>query len=156
MIENSKLERTFLLIKPDAVQRGKIGEILGRFEAKGLKIVALKMLQIKPEQAARQYECHKEKEFYNSLVDFICSSPAVAVVVEGRNAITLCRRIMGGTKPLESLPGTIRGDGSLDVKHNLIHGSDSQASYEHEVQVYFTDEEMVKYNLELENWIYYS
>lgn len=156
MVENDRIERTFLLIKPDAVQRGKIGQIISRFEDKGLKLVALKMLQVTPEQASRQYACHKGKAFYDSLVEFICSSPSVAMVLEGRNAVALCRRIMGATDPMESCPGTIRGDGSLDVKHNLIHGSDCHESYKHEVKVYFTDDEILKYNLELVSWIYYS
>ncbi|PKL47917.1 MAG: nucleoside-diphosphate kinase [Candidatus Riflebacteria bacterium HGW-Riflebacteria-2] len=149
-------ERTFLLIKPDAVQRGFIGKIITRIEEKGLKIAALKMVQVSPEQAARQYECHKGRPFYDSLVSFICSSPCVAMVIEGRNAIALCRRLMGATSPDDSQPGTIRGDFSLDVKHNLIHGSDCAESFAHECQVYFADDEILNYHLDLERWIYYS
>lgn len=149
-------ERTFLLIKPDAVQRGFIGKVISRIEEKGLKIVALKMVQVTPEQAARQYACHKGRPFYDSLVQFICSSPSVAMVVEGRNAIALCRKLMGATDPAESLPGTIRGDFSLDVKHNLIHGSDSAESFAQEFIVYFSNEEILNYHLDLERWIYYS
>jgi nucleoside-diphosphate kinase len=156
MVENDKKERTFLLIKPDAVQRGKVGQIISRFEDKGLKLVAMKLLKVSPEQAAQQYACHRGKDFYESLVEFICSGPCVAMVLEGRNAVALCRRIMGATDPMQSQPGTIRGDGSLDVKHNLIHGSDSAESFAHEVQVYFTESEILKYSLELEPWIYYS
>ncbi len=149
-------ERTFLLIKPDAVQRGFIGKIITRIEEKGLKIAALKMIQVTPEQAARQYACHKGRPFYDSLVSFICSSPSVAMVVEGRNAIALCRKLMGATDPAESQPGTIRGDLSLDLKHNLIHGSDCAESFAHECKVYFTEEEILNYHLDLERWIYYS
>jgi nucleoside-diphosphate kinase len=149
-------ERTFLMIKPDAVQRGFIGKIITRLEEKGLKIVALKMLQVTPEQAARQYECHKGRPFYDSLVSFICSSPCVAMIVEGRDAIALCRRLMGATDPTESQPGTIRGDFSLDIKHNLIHGSDSAESFAHESAVYFGSDEILNYPLDLERWIYYS
>ncbi len=149
-------ERTFLLIKPDGVQRGFIGRIIGRIEEKGLKVVALKMVQVTPEQAARQYECHKGRPFYDSLVQFICSSPSVAIVVEGRNAVALCRRIMGATNPADSLPGTIRGDFSLDVKHNLIHGSDSAESFAHECAIYFSADEILNYHLDSERWIYYS
>ncbi|OGK10621.1 MAG: nucleoside-diphosphate kinase [Candidatus Riflebacteria bacterium GWC2_50_8] len=149
-------ERTFLLIKPDAVQRGFIGKVISRIEEKGLKIVALKMVQVTPEQAARQYACHKGRPFYDSLVQFICSSPSVAMVIEGRNAIALCRKLMGATDPTESLPGTIRGDFSLDVKHNLIHGSDSAESFAQEFTVYFSNEEILNYHLDLERWIYYS
>lgn len=149
-------ERTFLLIKPDAVQRGFIGKVISRIEEKGLKIVALKMVQVTPEQAARQYACHKGRPFYDSLVQFICSAPSVAMVVEGRNAIAICRKLMGATDPAESLPGTIRGDFSLDVKHNLIHGSDSSESFAQEFIVYFSNEEILNYHLDLERWIYYS
>lgn len=156
MTETGKSEQTFLLLKPDAVQRGMIGKILARLEEKGLRIAALKMLQVTPEQAARQYECHFGKPFYPSLVEFICSGPSVAMVVEGRNAIAICRKLMGATSPDESLPGTIRGDYSLDVKHNLIHGSDCPESFKHEVKVYFSESEILKYHLELERWIYYS
>lgn len=156
MNEIGENEHTFLLLKPDAVQRGIIGKIISRLEDKGLKIVALKMLQVTPEQAARQYECHFGKPFYPSLVEFICSGPTVAMVVEGRNAISLCRRIMGATSPGDSQPGTIRGDYSLDVKHNLIHGSDSLESFRQEVEIYFSEAEIVNYHLELERWIYYS
>lgn len=148
-------EKTFLLIKPDGVQRGLIGEIISRIEAKGLKLVALKMVHVSREQAEKQYLCHKGKPFYDSLVEFIISSPSVAMVVQGRNSIALCRKLMGATDPIESSPGTIRGDYSGDVKHNLIHGSDSPESYKHEVAVYFTEEEIKNYRLELETWIYY-
>jgi len=156
MIETLNLEKTFLLLKPDPVQRGMIGRLISRIEDKGLKIIALKMLQITPEQAAQQYKCHYGKHFYPSLVDFICSGPCVAMVVEGRDAICITRKLMGETSPEKSVPGTIRGDFALDVKHNLIHGSDSLESFEHEVGVYFTPAEILKYGLDLERWIYYS
>ncbi len=156
MSDQLPFENTFLLLKPDAVQRGMIGRLISRIEEKGLKIVAMKMLQITPEQAARQYECHYGKPFYPSLVEFICSGPSVAMIIEGRGAISLCRRLMGSTSPENSQPGTIRGDYSLDVKHNLIHGSDSAESFAHEAKVYFSEEEIVKYRLDLERWIYYS
>jgi nucleoside-diphosphate kinase len=156
MSDQLPFENTFLLLKPDAVQRGLIGRLISRIEEKGLKIVAMKMLQITLEQAARQYECHFGKPFYPSLVEFICSGPSVAMIIEGRGAISLCRRLMGSTSPENSQPGTIRGDYSLDVKHNLIHGSDSPESFAHEAKVYFSEEEIVKYRLDLERWIYYS
>ena len=156
MSDQLPFENTFLLLKPDAVQRGLIGRLISRIEEKGLKIVAMEMLQITPEQAARQYECHFGKPFYPSLVEFICSGPSVAMIIEGRGAISLCRRLMGSTSPENSQPGTIRGDYSLDVKHNLIHGSDSPESFAHEAKVYFSEEEIVKYRLDLERWIYYS
>jgi len=156
MSDQLPFENTFLLLKPDAVQRGMIGRLISRIEEKGLKIVAMKMLQITPEQAAKQYECHHGKSFYPSLVEFICSGPSVAMIIEGRGAISICRRLMGSTSPENSQPGTIRGDYSLDVKHNLIHGSDSLESFAHEAKVYFSEEEIIKYRLDLERWIYYS
>ncbi len=156
MTEPGTGEQTFLLLKPDAVQRGMIGKILSRLEEKGLKIVALKMLQVTPEQAAKQYECHFGKPFYPSLVDFICSGPSIAMIVEGRDAVAICRKLMGATAPEQSVPGTIRGDYALDVKHNLIHGSDSADSFAHESKVYFDAADKVSYALELERWIYYS
>lgn len=148
-------EKSFVLLKPDAVQRGLVGKIISRFEEKGFKIVAAKMVQVTREQAERHYECHKGKRFFESLIEFITSAPCLAMIIEGRNAIKLCRRIMGATEPLDSEPGTIRGDFALDVKHNLIHGSDCPDSYAHEVKVYFTPEEILDYSLDLEKWIYY-
>lgn len=153
---NKVKEQTFLLLKPDAVQRGFVGRIISRFEEKGFKIVALKMLIVSQEQAARHYECHKEKPFYASLVSFITSAPTVAMVIEGDNAISISRKMMGVTSHLESIPGTIRGDYALDMRHNLIHGSDSLENYRHEVSVYFTAEEILTYGLIIENWIYPS
>lgn len=149
-------EHTFLLLKPDAVQRGLLGRIITRIEEKGLKIVAMKMVQVTREQAARQYECHFGKPFYPSLVDFICSGPSLAMIIEGRDAISICRRMMGATAPEQAISGTIRGDYSLDVKHNLVHGSDSAESFAHESAIYFNKEDIIDYSLELERWIYYS
>lgn len=149
-------EKTFLLLKPDAIQRGLIGTIISRLENKGMQILSMKMVQVTQDQAMRQYACHKDKPFFDSLVEFITSSPCVALVVKGRNAIKLCRSLMGATDPAESLPGTIRGDFSSDTKHNLIHGSDSPESYEHEVKVYFTEDEIHTFSLAIEPWIYYN
>lgn len=149
-------EKAFIIIKPDAVQRGLVGEILSRFEKKGLKIVGLKMIKITKEQAEKQYECHKGKPFYDSLIKFMISSPSVAVVLEGRNAIQIVRKIMGATDPLKSEPGTIRGDFSVDIKHNLIHGADSIESFNHEVPIYFQPNELFEYDLALTDWLYYK
>lgn len=149
-------ENTFLLIKPDALQRGLVGEIIARIEKKGLKLVAIKLVHVTLAQAEKQYKCHHGKPFYQSLIEFIISSPSIAMVVEGRNAIAISRKLMGSTDPLSAEIGTIRGDYSGDVKHNLIHGSDSAESYIQEVSVYFTKEEIVNYNLALEPWIYYG
>lgn len=149
-------EKTFLLLKPDALQRGFVGQIITRIENKGLKIVAMKMIKPTIEQASRQYDCHKGKDFFDSLVAFISSSPAIAMVVEGRDAISICRKLMGSTDPKNAQPGTIRGDFSLDLKHNLIHGSESSESFEHEHKIYFKDSEILEVKLGLENWIYYQ
>ncbi len=155
-MNKGRKEKTFMLLKPDAIQRGLVGKIISRFEQKGFKIAAAKLVQVSREQAERHYACHKGKRFFDSLVEFIISSPCMALVLEGSNAIKLCRRIMGATEPTDSEPGTIRGDFALDVKHNLIHGSDCPDSYSHEVAVYFTEEEILKYDLALESWIYYA
>lgn len=149
-------ERTFVLIKPDGIQRGKAGEILSRFESKGLKIVGMKMVRITGEQAERQYACHKGKAFYESLVAFMLSGPCVALVLEGRNAIDIVRKLMGATNPLAAEPGTIRGDMALDTKHNLVHGSDSQASVDLETPIYFAPSELFEYDLATRDWLYYT
>ncbi len=148
-------EKTFLLLKPDALQRGLTGRIITRFEEKGLKIVAAKLVQVSKDQAEQHYLCHKGKEFYPSLIDFITSSPCMALVLAGHNAIEIVRKLMGDTDPLDAGPGTIRGDMSLDVKHNLVHASDSPQNYKREVSIYFSPAEILSYNLELEKWIYY-
>lgn len=153
---NDQNEKTFILLKPDAIQRGLVGRIISRFEQKGMKMLAAKMVKITKEQAGKHYLCHKGKAFYESLVEFIISAPCMALVFSGRNAIRTGRILMGKTDPLDAVPGTIRGDFSLDVKHNLIHGSDSPESYEHEVKIYFSKEEILQYSLDLENWIYYT
>ncbi|MGM0598691.1 MAG: nucleoside-diphosphate kinase [Candidatus Rifleibacteriota bacterium] len=153
---NDIKEKTFFLLKPDAVQRNLVGRIISRFEDKGFKLVAGKMVMVSRQQAEKQYECHLGKSFYPSLIEFITSSPSFAVVMEGKNAIKIGRRLMGATDPLEAEPGTIRGDFSIDVKHNLIHGSDSEQSYEHEMKIYFSKDEIQNYQLALEPWIYYK
>jgi len=150
------MERSFVIIKPDAVQRGKVGEIITRFERKGFKIVGLKFLRITRQQAEEQYSCHKGKSFFESLVDFMISGPAVVMVVEARDAIVLTRRLMGATDPLKAEPGTVRGDYSVDIKHNLIHGSDCPESFAHEYPIYFSDVELVSYDFAIDNWLYYG
>ncbi|MBF0545852.1 MAG: nucleoside-diphosphate kinase [Candidatus Riflebacteria bacterium] len=148
------MERTFVIIKPDAVQRGKIGKIIQRFEDKGLKIVALKMLTISKEQAERQYSCHKGKPFYPTLVSFMTSGPAVALCIEAKNAISIVRKMLGATDPINSEPGTIRGDFSVDTKHNLVHASDSKESVELEEAIYFPKSEIQGYHFSLNEWFY--
>lgn len=135
-------ERTFIAIKPDAVQRGLIGKIITRIEEKGYKIIALKMLEVTPEMAAKHYEEHIGKPFYPSLVAFITSAPIVAMVVEGEDAISGMRQIMGKTNPQNAEVGTIRGDFSPYMSYNCIHGSDSAESSARETAIYFKPEEM--------------
>ncbi len=135
-------ERTFIAIKPDAVQRGLIGSIITRIEEKGYKIIALKMLEVTPEQAAAHYSEHVGKPFYPGLVKFITSAPIVAMVVEGEDAIAGMRQLMGKTNPSSAEIGTVRGDYSPLMSYNCIHGSDSPASAERETAIYFSENEM--------------
>lgn len=137
-------EETFILIKPDAVQRGLIGKIITRIEEKGFKIVAMKMLSVTPEQAAKHYEEHYGKPFYDSLVRFITSAPVVAMVIEGEDAISGMRQLMGKTNPLNAEVGTIRGDFSPFMSYNVIHGSDSPESAKREIAIYFNENELCR------------
>jgi len=134
------MQRTLVLIKPDAVRRGLVGEIISRLERKGLKIVALRMLQMDKEMAERHYAIHKGKPFFEGLVEFITSGPLVAAVIEGERAVEAVRRLMGETNPLKASPGTIRGDFGLDIQQNLIHGSDSEETAREEIELFFGEE----------------
>jgi len=131
--------RTLILVKPDAFERGLTGEILARFERKGLRIVALRQLAIDDEFAGRHYEEHTEKPFFGELVEFITGGPLVAAVLEGHDATTAARQIIGATNPLEAAPGSIRGDFALEVTFNLVHGSDSVESARREIDLWFPD-----------------
>jgi len=133
------VQRTLVFAKPDAVRRGLVGEIVSRLERKGLKIVALKMLQMDRAMAERHYDIHRDKPFFSSLVDFITSGPIVAAVVEGREAVDTVRGLMGATDPLKSSPGTIRGDFGTEVQENLVHGSDSEESARQEIAHFFPE-----------------
>lgn len=139
------MQKTLVLVKPDAVRRGLVGEIVSRLERKGLKIVALKMLQMDKALAERHYAVHKGKPFFSSLVDFITSGPIVAAVIEGSNVVEATRRLMGETDPLKSAPGTIRGDFGSEIEQNLIHGSDSEENAEKEISLFFSEKEMLSY-----------
>lgn len=130
-------DRTLVLCKPDAVERGLVGEIIGRFERKGLRIAALRLLEISAELAARHYAEHVERPFYPELLAFITRGPSVAMVVEGTEAQSVVRTLMGATNPREAAPGTIRGDLAVEVTENLVHGSDSAASAEREIAIFF-------------------
>ena len=137
------LERTFVMIKPDAHARRLSGEILSRFERRGFTIRGIKLLRVSGEQAASHYAEHEGKPFYPDLVEFITSGPVVAMVLEGPAAVTTVRTMMGTTNPLDSAPGTIRGDYALEIGENVVHGSDSPESAEREIAIYFAESELV-------------
>jgi nucleoside-diphosphate kinase len=139
------VERTLLLVKPDGVRRGLVGEIVGRFERKGLKIVAAKTLRIAPELAQRHYAEHQGKPFYPSLIQHITSGPVVALAVEGRSAVSVARLLTGATNPQQAAPGTIRGDLALGITPNLVHASDSLEAAARELALYFAAEEFLPY-----------
>jgi len=141
--KGDKVQRTLVLVKPDGVQRGLVGEIISRLERKGLKIVALKMLQMDRAMAERHYDVHRDKPFFSSLVDFITSGPVIAAVIEGQNAVDVVRQMMGETNPLKAAPGTIRGDFGLEVQENLVHGSDSEENAQEEISLFFSDKEIL-------------
>lgn len=131
------MERTFVMVKPDGVRRGLVGEIIRRFEARGLAIAALKLIRAPRSLAEEHYGVHRDKPFFHGVVDFITSGPVVAMILEGENAVTAVRQIMGATRPLEAAPGTLRADYCLDVQENLVHGSDSPATAAQEIRLWF-------------------
>ncbi len=147
------MERTLVLVKPDAVQRGLIGEVISRIERTGLKLVALKMIHMDKELAGRHYAIHQGKPFFEGLVGFITSSPLVAAVFEGPNAVEVVRKTMGATDPVKAAPGTIRGDLALDIGRNAVHGSDSKENAEKEINLFFSPREIVSYKRNAEPWI---
>ena len=147
------MEKTFLMVKPDGVQRGLIGEIVSRFERKGLKLVAAKFMSITPELAERHYAEHIGKPFYPPLVDFITSSPVFAMVWQGDNVIALARALIGKTDSIAAAPGTIRSDYAVHTNFNLIHGSDSPESAEREIGIFFRQDELIEYEQTIQNWI---
>jgi len=147
------LERTFLAIKPDGVQRGLVGEIIGRFEAKGFKLVGMKLMTASRELAEQHYGVHKERPFFAGLVDFITSGPLVAMVWEGDGVVASARKLIGATNPLNSEPGTIRGDLAVNVGRNIIHGSDAVETAREEISLWFKDEELSAWTPSLTPWI---
>ncbi len=147
------MERTLILLKPDAVQRGLVGKVLSRFEEKGLKIVAMKLMKITPELAAKHYEAHKERKFYPGLVKFMTSSPVVALALEGIDAVKICRTLMGATFGADAAPGTIRGDFGVSRSYNLVHGSDSPEAATRELGLFFP-EGIVDFDYAAYGWIY--
>ncbi|MGY3714123.1 nucleoside-diphosphate kinase [Sutcliffiella cohnii] len=148
------MEKTFLMVKPDGVQRNLIGEIVTRFEKKGFHLAGAKLMQISTELAEQHYGEHKERPFFGELVDFITSGPVFAMVWEGENVITTARQMMGATNPKDAQPGTIRGDFGVIVGKNIIHGSDSPESAEREIGLFFKEEELVAYSKDINNWVY--
>ncbi|TPW03651.1 MAG: nucleoside diphosphate kinase [bacterium] len=147
------MERTLVLVKPDGVQRQLVGEVISRFERKGLKLVGMKMIQMSRELAERHYAIHKGKSFYDELVRFITSGPVVAMVLEGRMAVKQTRNLMGSTRPEESTPGSIRGDLAVFTGQNLVHGSDSDENAQLEIANFFQPSELVGYELAVKDWI---
>lgn len=148
------MERTLVIVKPDGVQRGLIGEVVKRLEQRGLKIVALKMLHLSRELASRLYGVHKGKPFYEGLLDYITSSPIVVMVVEGNNAIQIVRRTMGATNPAEATPGTIRADFGLEIGRNIVHGSDGPETAAFEIGLFFPPEEICTWTRANDRWIF--
>ena len=146
-------ERTLVLIKPDGVQRGLIGEIISRFEKRGLKIVAMKLVKPDRELAEKHYAIHRGKPFFEPTVKYIMSSPVVAMVIEGKNVIETVRKMMGKTNPQDADPGTIRGDFAQDISRNIVHGSDSKENAEYEISLWFKPEEIFDYEKIDEKWL---
>ncbi len=146
------VEKTFVMVKPDGVQRGLIGEIVSRFEKKGLKIVSAKLMAVSEDLAKEHYGEHKERPFFKDLVSFITSSPVFAMVLEGDNAVSVARTLMGKTNPVESAPGTIRGDFGLTIGMNIIHGSDSVESANREIRLWFNNETL-SYDKAVDVWL---
>jgi len=148
------LERTFVAVKPDGVQRKLVGEVIRRFEAKGFTLVGLKLLNVSRELAEEHYGVHRERPFFNGLIEFITSSPVVAMVWEGDGVVTAARKIIGATNPLSAELGTIRGDFGVSVGRNLIHGSDAIETAQKEISLWFKDEELVSWSPAIASWLY--
>ncbi|MDQ0299440.1 nucleoside-diphosphate kinase [Salibacterium salarium] len=147
------MEKSFIMVKPDGVQRNLIGEIVQRFEKKGFTLVAGKLITISPELAEQHYGEHKGKAFFENLVSFITSGPVFAMIWEGEDVIKTSRKMMGSTNPAEAEPGTIRGDYGVRVSMNVIHGSDSSESAEREIKLFFNNDDIVDYKKTVNDWI---
>jgi nucleoside-diphosphate kinase len=148
------MERTLILIKPDAMQRGLSGEILARFERRGLRLAALRLLKVDRAMAQEHYAEHVGKPFFKGLVTYITSSPIIAAVYEGTNAVAAARQLMGSTRPTEAAPGTIRADFGLEVGRNLVHGSDSVASARREIGIFFPGERLLTWKRDVDPWVF--
>ena len=147
------MERTLVLLKPDTLQRGLVGEILSRLERRGLKIVAMKLMHMDKDLANKHYDAHVDKPFFHGLVEFITLAPLVAIVFEATNVVDIIRTTMGDTNAAKAAPGTIRGDFGIDIGRNLIHGSDSVESAQREIALFFNEEDLVSYKRDTDGWI---
>lgn len=147
------LERTFIAIKPDGVQRGLVGEIICRFEAKGFTLIGLKFMKVSRELAEQHYGVHREKPFFSGLVEFITSAPVAAMVWEGDGVVASARKMIGATNPLTAEPGTIRGDYGVNIGRNLIHGSDAVETAQSEIALWFKEDELVNWQPTVSGWI---
>lgn len=147
------LEKTLVLVKPDGIQRALVGEIIARFERKGLKLVGLKLLQMDERMAALHYDEHKDRDFFPNLINFVTSGPVVAMVWEAVNAVFIVRKLVGPTRPNEAAPGTIRGDFCVNTQFNVIHASDNIENARREIEIYFTDQELVRYERSIMHWL---
>jgi nucleoside-diphosphate kinase len=148
------VEKTFVMVKPDGVQRSIVGEVIRRYETKGFTLVGLKMLKVSRELAEKHYGVHKERPFFGSLVDFITSGPVVAMVWEGDGVVASARKIIGATNPLSAEPGTIRGDFGVSIGRNLIHGSDAIETAQTEIALWFSNDELVSWESANKVWLY--
>ena len=146
-------EQTLVLVKPDAVQRALAGSVISRLEGRGLRIAAIKMLRMSREMASSHYSAHVGKAFFEGLVDFITASPIIAIVLEGPNSVEMVRNTMGATNPLQAQPGTIRGDLAVDIGQNLVHGSDSPESAAKEIALFFSPDEILSYERDVDRWV---
>ncbi|AFZ54169.1 nucleoside-diphosphate kinase [Cyanobacterium aponinum UTEX 3222] len=147
------MERTFIMIKPDGVQRNLVGEIIKRFEQKGFTLAGLKLMQVSRELAEKHYDVHKERPFFNSLVEFIVSSPVVAMVWQGEGVVASARKLIGATDPLAAEPGTIRGDFGIEIGRNIIHGSDAIETAQREISLWFSEEEICSWENSMKPWL---
>jgi len=148
------MERTLVILKPDAVQRGLIGPIIARLEQRGLRFAAMKLMQITPDLAARHYAIHKGKPFYEGLVQFITSGPVVVAVIEGKDVINIVRKTLGATSAANAEPGTIRADFGLEIGRNLVHGSDGPDTAATEIPLFFSEDEILTYERAVDHWIH--
>lgn len=150
----AEVQRTFVAVKPDGVERALIGEVVSRFEKRGLKLVGMKLLQVTKEMAETHYGEHKGKPFYEGLVTYITSAPVLGMVLEGKDAVTLARNVIGATNPANAAPGTIRGDLAVEIGRNIVHGSDSPESAKREIGIFFKESELLPaWNRTLDKWV---